>query len=95
MSPSYVLWSEVSEQQHPTEVVDGGDIPTFIVVLPSDNWAGFAPADPSIGEMLGEAYGEEGAAKIFAAFESVDEQHSATFAYRPDLSYTPAMAEAE
>ena len=77
------------------EVVDGGDIPTYIVALPKDNWAGFAPLEQSMGEMLAEVYGEEGAAEISAAFTSVDEQHSATYAYREDLSYLPAAGESD
>jgi len=77
------------------EVVDGGDIPTYVLALPRDNWAGFEPADPSMSEMLAGVYGAEGVQEIFAAFESVDEEHSATYAYRADLSYVPAMGDSE
>jgi hypothetical protein len=77
------------------EVVDGGDMPTFVLALPSDDWAGFAPVDPPMGEMLAGVYGEDGVKDIWAAFQSVDEQHSATYVFREDLSYIPAMGDGD
>ena len=80
--PSNYIWYEV---------VDGGRIPTLILVLPRANWAAFAPQEKSFAEMLLEAYGEEEAGAILAAFgDSTALQWSETGAYRPDLSYVPA-----
>ena len=79
----YYLWYEV---------IDGGDIPTYVVSVPADSWADFAPTDNPVSEILVVEYGEEEAKELYAAFDSVDEQHSATFAYRPDLSYLPEMS---
>jgi hypothetical protein len=67
-------------------LVDGGEVPTMAVVLPRDNYAGFAPPDPSLDEVLGEE-----AAEIFEIIgKATRKQVNSTAAFRPDLSYMPS-----
>lgn len=67
-------------------LVDGGEIPTMAVVLPRDNYAGFAPPDPDLAKVLGEE-----AAEIFGIIgKATRRQVNSTVAFRPDLSYLPS-----
>ncbi len=71
-------------------LVDGGSSPTYVVTLPSDGWAGFAPGDTDLAEVVSEKYGEA-AAEIWEALESsVAKSWSHTIARRADLSYVPS-----
>ncbi len=73
------------------EIVDGGSTPTFVLVLPEANWAGFAAPEKSFDKMMGEVYGAEEAGKIMAAIgESIESEYSFTVSHREDLSYLPA-----
>ena len=73
------------------EVVDGGHRPTFALVLPKENWAGFASPEKTFDKMLTEVYGAEEAGKILSAFgESIEDESSFTIGQRLDLSYLPA-----
>lgn len=70
-------------------LADGGWNPTYVVTLPSADWAGFAPSDPDLLQIVGEKYGD-GAADIWAALESsVSKSWSHTLSRRADLSYVP------
>ncbi len=72
-------------------LVDGGYSPTWVVVLPRDNWAGFAPGEKSFFDVVAEALGDEEAAEVFKALgSSTAKQWSHTIAWREDLSYMPA-----
>ena len=72
-------------------LVNGGFEPTMAVVLGHPNWADFQPPDPSLGKMLGEVYGQEGAGAIFNKFYgSMRAVRSEIWAYRPELSYIAA-----
>jgi quinol monooxygenase YgiN len=71
-------------------LVDGGRMPTYAVVLPRENWAGFAPGDMTLVEAMSEKYGDE-AGKIMQSFgEATEAQTGYTLVFRPDLSYIPA-----
>jgi hypothetical protein len=72
------------------DLVDGGYSPTYVVVLPRADWAGFAPGETTFGAAIREEYGDEAAGIFEALSGSVAKQWSETIAYRPDLSYVPA-----
>lgn len=72
------------------ELVDGGRTPTYVVVLQRDNWAGFAPGEPSMMEAVSAEYGD-GTAAIFQSLGAATEkQINSMIVFRPDLSYLPA-----
>lgn len=72
------------------QLADGGEIPTYVLSLPRENWAAYEPQGDLASALVTE-YGEEGAAEIFRALaEVVKEQIAYTVAYRADLSYLPA-----
>lgn len=74
-------------------LVNGGEHPTFYLVLPRDNWAGFKDPDKPFPAMLAEAYGQAEAQEIQRAFDkAVHCIRSETIRYRPDLSYAPPPA---
>ncbi len=70
-------------------LVDGGRTPTYAVVIPRDNWAGFAPGDVSFME----AMGEEGPAIMQALGEATESQVNWMIEARPELSYWPEPSE--
>lgn len=69
---------------------DGGHVPTYVVSLPSDDWAGFAQPDRGIDQIVGEKYGEEAGAIFEAMGSAIESESNYTIAYREDLSYLPA-----
>ena len=74
------------------ERVEGGPVPTYVVSLPSANWAGFAPHEPGLAAVVGKEYGDQAAA-IFEALEgAVESEDTYTIAYRKDLSHIPSAA---
>lgn len=77
--PSY-LWHSL---------VDGGRTPTYAVVLPRENYAGFAPGETTFMEALGE----DGPAILQAMGAATESQMSFTLQLRTDLSYFPASDE--
>lgn len=70
---------------------DGGHVPSYVVSLPSDDWAGFAQPERGIDEIVGEKYGEEAGAIFEAMGSAIESESSYTIAYRSDLSYLPAV----
>ena len=73
------------------ELVEGGSIPTYILILPSDDWAGMAEPSPSFAEMLMQAEGEEGLARIMGVLaDTVEKEWSETVVLRDDLTYYPS-----
>ncbi len=73
------------------ELWSGGAHPTFVLVLPKENWAAMAPLEPSFPAMIMEAYGpEEGKALLETFGRTIKKQWSRIEQYRPDLSYVPA-----
>ena len=73
------------------ELVSGDEHPTFYLIFPKENWAGFTPPEMNFEEMLKKAYGQQEAGEILAMFKkTVHCQTSEIRSYRPDLSYLPA-----
>lgn len=73
-------------------LVAGGQHPTFVLVLPHDNWAAFkGPAKP-FPAMLEEAVGRTEAEAILKSFDKATANLSSeVIRNRPDLSYVPSM----
>lgn len=72
-------------------LVSGGEHPTYYLVLPRANWAGFKPPAKPFPAMLEEAYGREEAAALLKQFSKLIHcQRSEVLRYRADLSYRPA-----
>ena len=68
----------------------GGEHPTFVLALPRDNWADFAPQEKSFVDVLAEAYGRTEAQSLIEILgKSVHCERSEIIRYRPDLSYVP------
>ena len=72
-------------------LVNGGEHPTFYLVLPRNNWAGFKPPAKPFPAMLEEAYGREEAAALLKQLSKLIHcQRSEMLRFRSDLSYRPA-----
>lgn len=72
-------------------LLNGGEHPTYALVVPRKNWAGFKPMEKSGPEILEEAYGRQEAKSVFHNFlRAVRSQRSEIIRIRPDLSYVPA-----
>jgi len=70
----------------------GGPGPTWVLVIPHDNWAAFEdqPNVKPFRDMLKEAFGQAEADSIVDWIdESVSSQSSEIIQFRPDLSYIP------
>ena len=71
-------------------LVNGGDGPEFVVVLPRANWAAFAEPAKPFPAMLEEAFGRTEAQSLLSDFGDVLESSSRhAIRTRPDLSYIP------
>ncbi len=71
-------------------LVNGGEQPHYIIIIPHDNWASMADLEPSFDVMLEKALGRHEAAAVTKALDdSVAKQWSEIQTYRPDLSYMP------
>ena len=76
-------------------LVNGGEHPTFVLVLPQENYAAMAPPATSFDKMLEEAFGRTEAEAIIHTFDkTVVSETSEIVRDRPDLSYRPAPAPA-
>lgn len=72
-------------------IMQGADGPEYIIAFPYDSWAAFAEPDPPLYKILDEVYGETDAKMIWKSIgDAIAEEHDLVFAFRPDLSYTPA-----
>jgi len=70
-----------------SNLVSGGNGPTFTIAGFAANWAGFAEPDPGMEAAMMEMYGEEEALEIFSAFGGSYRYTVTTIArHRPDLS---------
>jgi len=74
-----------------SQVIAGGPTPKFILVEPSENWAGFKGPEKRFRVMLEEAYGREEAEALLKLFREITKSETSRISsYRPDLSYVPA-----
>jgi hypothetical protein len=72
--------------------VSGGELGTYILVFPHENWAGLNPPEKSFEAMLEEAYGKQEAEEIQKVFDrTIKSERSQISVYRPDLSYIPGQ----
>ena len=73
-------------------LANGGEHPTFFLVLPREKWADFAPPDKPFEKMLEEAYGREDAGAILKTLDEAPANVSSEMiVYRPDMSYVPSQ----
>jgi len=71
-------------------LVNGGEGPTFVLVLPRKNWADFKEPAKSFDKMLDEAFGHHEAELLLKHLDStIHSEGSEIVRYRPDLSYRP------
>ena len=73
-------------------LANGGTVPTYVLVLPHDNWADFEdkPDMKPFPEMLKDAFGQAEADSILKRFDSSTETETSEIVqFRPDLSYLP------
>ena len=69
----------------------GAEGPRISIMGMSEDWAGLAEADPTMEQVLMEAYGEDGAMEIFNQFAGAYRYYTSFIVVaRPDLS-TPGM----
>ena len=75
------------------ELVSGGNVDTFVLAIPHDNWADFAdnPNVKPFRDMLKEAFGQAEADSIVNQIDSsVQSETSEIIQFRPELSYLPS-----
>jgi len=71
-------------------LVNGGEGPTFVLVLPRKNWADFKEPAKTFDKMLDEALGHHEAELLLKHFDStIHAEWSEIVRYRPDLSHRP------
>jgi len=71
-------------------LVNGGEQPTYALVLPRENWAAFKPLEKPFDKMLEEAYGRQEASALLDKWGKVIKgSRSHINLSRPDLSYIP------
>ena len=72
--------------------VVGADSPAMTLVLPYMNWAGMAPRDPTMEQIVFEAVRPDEGMDMFNSFgEAVISTTSAVLRLRPDLSVSGGM----
>ena len=70
------------------QLVNGGEVPTFVLVGDRANWAAFQPNEKTLDVMMGEAYGKDPGAAILATLRKTFRSlQTSIYQYRPDLSY--------
>ncbi len=74
-------------------LVDGGYVPTYAVVLPRDDFAGFAPGDMTFMEAIAAEHGEMAGEIMESLSAATKSQINYTLVARPDLSYWPSDGE--
>ena len=72
------------------ELLVGGDVPQYVLVLPKANWAAFKPMEKPFPAMLEEAFGRMEAEHMLEAFSNtIKHEESEVIRSRPDLGYAP------
>ena len=73
-------------------LVNGGQLPEYVLVLPRENWASLKGPEKPFPAMLAEAVGQEEAEVLLKRWDKVIKSESSTLTRnRPDLSYTPGQ----
>lgn len=71
-------------------LVNGGQTPHYVLVIPHDSWADMADLDPSFPVMLEKGLGRHEARELISDLDkSTRSEWSEVLVYRPDLSYIP------
>jgi hypothetical protein len=72
------------------QLVNGGNAPTFVLIVDRKNWSEFAPPNKSVADVLNATYGKEQADAIQKSIRDCTAHlYTEAAAYRPDLSYMP------
>lgn len=72
------------------ELLVGGDVPQYVLVIPKANWAAFKPMEKPFPAMLEEAFGRMEAEHMLEAFSNtVKHEENEVIRSRPDLGYAP------
>ncbi len=72
------------------ERLSGGEVPTFILVVPHKNWADMEAPEKPFRTMLEENLGSDETELVMQALRKCVRKKSAALArYRPELSYFP------
>ncbi len=72
-------------------LVNGGEGPEFVLSVPRENWAAFAPLEKPFAKMLEEGLGRADADSALQMFrDAVSSISSQIIEYRSDLSFVPA-----
>ena len=75
------------------ELLTGGEIPLFLLLLPRANWAAFETREGVFEDLLQKAYGKRATIALLDRFSSaVKSQRRSVARLRPDLSYVPSTA---
>jgi len=73
------------------ELLTGGDIPQFLLLLPRANWAAFETREEIFQDLLQRDHGKSGTIALLNRFGSaVKSQRRSAARLRPDLSYLPS-----
>ena len=73
-------------------LVNGGQLPEYVLVLPRENWASMKGPEKPFPAMLAEAVGQEEAEALLKRWGKVIKSESSTLARnRPELSYVPGQ----
>lgn len=72
------------------QLVNGGELPQYVIAIVGDSFADFAEPSPNMMEMLSQHVGQQRAMEIFQRLgEVTDWEKSEMIAWREDLSYIP------
>jgi hypothetical protein len=81
--PVHYLWEQP---------INGTEGPVMVRVALRSNWAGFQPPSQDLRTMLEGVYGREEANSLLHMAEKIIvSESSASYVFRPDLSYTPTQ----
>ena len=72
-------------------LVNGGDHPTFTLVIPHEKWADMKGPEKPLWEMMEQVYGRQEAERLQKSLgKTIHRETSLIARFRPDLSYQPA-----
>lgn len=72
-------------------LVNGGQTPQYVLLIPAGTWEGMADPEPSFPAMLEKALGRHEAEEVMHEIDkSVEREWNEVVRYRADLSYRPA-----
>ena len=72
------------------QLINGGEGPHFVLVVPRKSLADLQPPDKTLDQMMADAFGDEGKSTMDSLRKSYHRVVTELLHSRPDLSYTPA-----